>query len=421
MALECSDQGWSASCVSYCIISPILITLGVLGCIANLMVMTGPEFKGVTYFYLRALSISDFFFLLFYIGYCFEVIFLDDELVVNGTLDILRKYYLTHIDHILLNSFAGASGFFIVLLTIDRYRCICLPTKRRDQHPGLYTGLALIVSLLLRVPHMFEKTITYNCVPVRQTGNNQSLASGVVCDCGSAVPVGWACRYEASTQVQIFGTAPWVTYIFLTELMVKVLPSILLLVLNLLMADRFYKVVQRRRAMRARVFMRGSSRLSLHGEEEGSEAPQVAAVISRRASTMEAAASFTLETEFPGKRPESQFAKNQHSIRKSIRIGIQTFSRKEKNIITLLFLLSLAFAITNIPMAVCQMLRAFGHFSPTELPNQTIWAVVNNLEVMFIASNFYLYCFCNTKIRNKVSFTKKHKKISCHTLLLNFF
>ena len=81
---------------------------------------------------------------------------------------------------------------------------------------------------------------------------------------------------------------------------------------------------------------------------------------------------------------------------KSLKIGMQTFSKKEKNIISLLFMLSLAF-LTNIPMAVLQIRKAFG----SKLADFIV-ALANILELLFAASNFYLYCFCNSKIRTKV-------------------
>ena len=92
---------------------------------------------------------------------------------------------------------------------------------------------------------------------------------------------------------------------------------------------------------------------------------------------------------------------------RSLKIGMRTFSKKEKNIISLLFLLSLAF-LTNIPMAVVQILRVFGFsFNLTSF----VVALINMLELVFAASNFYLYCFCNSKIRAKVTSKKCDRKL----------
>ena len=40
--------------------------------------------------------------------------------------------------------------------------------------------------------------------------------------------------------------------------------------------------------------------------------------------------------------------------------------------------------------------------------------VCNLLEVSFAAPNFYLYCFCNKGIRNKVGPSKTNLKGQCH-------
>ena len=75
------------------------------------------------------------------------------------------------------------------------------------------------------------------------------------------------------------------------------LPAILILTLNFLMADRFYKVVQKRRTLRAQLFLRvelsteqadvikqlqGNSRLSLHGEDGDGDGGHLAAVSERK-------------------------------------------------------------------------------------------------------------------------------------------
>lgn len=93
---------------------------------------------------------------------------------------------------------------------------------------------------------------------------------------------------------------------------------------------------------------------------------------------------------------------------RSLKIGMRTFSKKEKNIISLLFLLSLAF-LTNIPMAAIQVMRGFG-FS-LNLTDFFV-ALINILELVFAASNFYLYCFCNSKIRAKVTLKECEWKIT---------
>ena len=114
-------------CVSFWFISPVLIFLGLAGSVTNLIIMTGPEFHGSTFYYLRALSATDILYLLLVTGYLAEITLID------GRDNYSAKYYLTYWDVNLCNTFITASGFIIVLLTIDRYRCICKPTLPRDK------------------------------------------------------------------------------------------------------------------------------------------------------------------------------------------------------------------------------------------------------------------------------------------------
>ena len=102
-------------------------------------------------------------------------------------------------------------------------------------------------------------------------------------------------------------------------------------------------------------------------------------VIERRESVMMQEDSFTLEQPASSRKPGSEFLQEAnrfvasishffttHSfygrkahlpkLGRSLKIGMRTFSKKEKNIISLLFLLSLAF-LTNIPMAVVQIMK----------------------------------------------------------------
>ena len=85
-------------------------------------------------------------------------------------------------------------------------------------------------------------------------------------------------------------------------------------------------------------------------------------------------------------------------VAQSFIIGIKTFSKKDKNIITLLFFLTAVFIVSNIPMAVLRIMDGFDR----EITSTLIRSLINVLEVAFASSNFYLYCFCNERIRQKV-------------------
>ena len=46
-----------------------MIVLGITGSVANLLIMSGPAFTGSTFYYLRALSLCDMFYLVCVIGW----------------------------------------------------------------------------------------------------------------------------------------------------------------------------------------------------------------------------------------------------------------------------------------------------------------------------------------------------------------
>ena len=141
-------------CVSYWFVCPILLILGICGSGANLAIMTGPGFSGPTFFFLRALSLSDLLYLFFAIGYFIEIMMLQESHENYPNI-----YYLTYWDVVICNTFISTSGFIIILLTIDRYRCICQPTLPPSSHPRLKTLLALAISFVMQLPRFMEERL----------------------------------------------------------------------------------------------------------------------------------------------------------------------------------------------------------------------------------------------------------------------
>ena len=101
--------------MSYWFVSPVLIFLGLAGSLTNLIILSGQEFNTSTFYYLRALSCTDMMYLVLVTGYLAEITLINDD-----QDNYSAKYYLTHWDVNLCNTFITASGFIILLLTIDR-------------------------------------------------------------------------------------------------------------------------------------------------------------------------------------------------------------------------------------------------------------------------------------------------------------
>ena len=92
-------------------------------------------------------------------------------------------------------------------------------------------------------------------------------------------------------------------------------------------------------------------------------------------------------------------------------------SKKDRSLIRLLFMMSIVFFATNIPMAVARIMQAFGHTDNKVFKDFVV--VANVMEILFAASNFYLYCFCNHQFRRNVSQICQQcprivNKLDCH-------
>lgn len=237
-----------------------------------------------------------------------------------------------------------------------------------------------MVALILQMPRFIEDRILPVCIAISL--NITGEIEGQECDCVAA-PLGHKCMYQTVVRNGMLGGSPWVTYVILTELMLKILPSILLLILNFLMAERYYQAVERRAKLRASSFVSGSSQL------------------------MSVENYPTVERSFDKKRTNQKdkkqtLAQGCSQKAKSPRVGVgkglRTFSSKDKSLLLLLFTLTIVFIITNIPMAVVRIMTAFDKFI-----HPILKCVVNVLELSFASTNFYLYCLCNERIRKKVA------------------
>ena len=144
---QCMEDWYK--CTFYWIICPFLLIIGASGCIASLAVMSGSGFKGSTFFFLKALSLTDLFYLVLAIGYFVEMIIINDE-------NVGSMFFVTFFDLVLCNALIATSGFIIILLTIDRYRSICHPTLPQDSSPCLRSCAALAIGCMLQVPRFLD-------------------------------------------------------------------------------------------------------------------------------------------------------------------------------------------------------------------------------------------------------------------------
>ena len=87
-------------CVSYLLVMPVIMAAGLIGSFATFFVLSGPKFQSDTFFYLRALSLSDMMYLLAAFGYIYEIFFLQSFASVTtaakeSSINVAKLYNTT--------------------------------------------------------------------------------------------------------------------------------------------------------------------------------------------------------------------------------------------------------------------------------------------------------------------------------------
>lgn len=205
--------------IAYGIVSSVIIGLGILGNLTNLVVLTRPNLKGVTFVYLTWLAISDLMSL---------VVSLSSMFRLHGMQP--RTYaaslYYSHVEMPLVNAFMASSVFLVVALTVDRYFSVCLPTRFKEIHNTQRArrsiAAAYICAFVLYIPVCFQK------IPI-------------------AVPFTNGTQYIACDNTDIVNHTIFKGYLMVKEVIVRIGPVILLAILNTTVIVTFRKTVRKRR------------------------------------------------------------------------------------------------------------------------------------------------------------------------------
>lgn len=208
---------------AYRVVAPIVIGVGILGNILNLVVLTRPSLKGVTYIYLQWLAISDLLALIFAIP------------LIARITDVHLKTYLFAIYHAyfeltLLNLFLSTSVFIVICVTVDRFFSVCLPTKYKDIHTPkrsrIAVALSFVSAIILYTPMVFRKQITL-------LGGNETVGD----------------QYSILDKPEVVSHKAYKTYILMRECICRFLPIVILAVLNASIIICFRRVVKKRERM----------------------------------------------------------------------------------------------------------------------------------------------------------------------------
>lgn len=202
---------------AYQVIAPIILITGFLGNSLNLYVLIHLSINYHTKSYLIALTTTDLFVLLFEIP---MVVRLHDLLKVSQPV----AYFYAHFELVLLNSCIATSIFIVLCLTVERYKSVCLrnlfASPQSNKKTLAYLSACLLCATVVSVPLSMLKT---------------------VCKLNN----GWSIKENRSITERSF----WYAYLAISEGVVRLVPSLIIAVLNVLIIKKFRSLQKRRKNM----------------------------------------------------------------------------------------------------------------------------------------------------------------------------
>ncbi|CAN7939081.1 unnamed protein product [Ixodes hexagonus] len=209
--------------IAYGVVSFVIIALGIVGNLINLVVLTRPNLKGVTFVYLTWLATSDLLTL---------VVAVFSMLRLHGIQPRTypAAFYFAHVEMPLVNALMASSVFIVVAVTIDRYWSVCLPTRYREFHNSRRAKLAIVTAYvaagLLYVPVAFQKSP----VPVWDKFANRT-------------------QYVPCDNISVSRQPVFKIYLLVKEVIVRVGPVLVVAVLNTTIILTFRQFMRKRQKL----------------------------------------------------------------------------------------------------------------------------------------------------------------------------
>lgn len=274
--------------------------------------------------------------------------------------------------------------------------------------------------MVIQAPRYFTTTIqNIDCIV---TNRNETFSPLCKCEKSHDENGGFTCVYIGEEVESITESTVWITYVVLTEIMMRIGPCILLVTLNIRMIQDFNESLRRRRQLMASCFSVTSSALFPMIERDGEDPenpetstslfsmkiPKRARYVSEN-STSSIGPSNRTKTKLPkvtfGLAP-SKFMPNISKLRSKLegsedaRNQSLMMSSKEKNVIIVLGAISVVFVGCNIPQSICRILISQKYEFNTAF--QVFRVIANILELLNASMNFFIYCLCNQEVRERV-------------------
>ena len=409
--------------VAYGIVANIIVTVGIIGNILNLIVLSRPKLKGVMYVYLMGLAVSNLCVLIIAIPALMDIA----GLIRSKTFS--TAFFQAHLEIPLLNSFMAASVYIIICMTVNRYISIYKPTQFQRFHTFRNAYIAIFLSFLggmfLHIPLAFEYSVAENC-----TEAEEEAAS---------------CTYSPDSNETVAGHVLFPVYIWISEALLRFGPIMTLTILNILIIVKFHRIAMKREVLKGG--HRRSSAASNPPPSPFYPGPVSSAVSSSNATTSTSASSGVYGKRLSvanGKRGSTHLAvpadaptssmgyhsqatndltstaegisraasplptspspsrllrgsRGGASIRASHkRRGLH--NPEERMLVVVLIAIVILFVVCTTPAAILSILLV-----NAELKKEVWFAIfracANNLELLCFALNFFVYCLCSADIR----------------------
>ncbi|XP_054087640.1 probable G-protein coupled receptor B0563.6 [Zeugodacus cucurbitae] len=210
---------------SYGIILPIICSLGIIGNVLNLVVLTRRNMRGTAYIYMRAYSTAALLAIVFAIPFGMRMLVHKDR---GRWEEFGPAFYTAHLELFLGNGCLGVGVMMLLVLTIERYVSVCHPGFSRPVMgpPGIVVFLTTLVTFIIYTPSVFRGVLV-KCI--LQTDGNYV--------------------YFRRDNNEFLKTLFYSVYKVMLEVIFKLIPTVLIAGLNMRIMLVYRKTCQRRREM----------------------------------------------------------------------------------------------------------------------------------------------------------------------------
>ncbi|XP_039961736.1 probable G-protein coupled receptor B0563.6 [Bactrocera neohumeralis] len=210
---------------SYGIILPIICSLGIIGNVLNLVVLTRRNMRGTAYIYMRAYSTAALLAIVFAIPFGMRMLVHKDR---GRWEEFGPAFYTAHLELFLGNGCLGVGVMMLLVLTIERYVSVCHPGFSRPVMgpPGIVVFLTTLVTFIIYTPSVFRGVLV-KCI-LHSDGNYV---------------------YFRRDNNEFLKTLFYSVYKVMLEVIFKLIPTVLIAGLNMRIMLVYRKTCQRRREM----------------------------------------------------------------------------------------------------------------------------------------------------------------------------